>query len=168
VATHFFVTPLVPTFFVDPSVLVFQRINDTDGWNVEWALVCEKDQGAIVYRNATWKAEVGCWLSQCGNSALPVPVVEVSVGTEISLANLPFSVNFFLALENYLQHQLKSPCRLSMYCHKILRIRLTLLGFGGTEILEKQLPSCVQWPWHLQQGAWTMPVLGGLLRFVGL
>ena len=85
VATHFFVTPLVPTFFVDPSVLVFQRINDTHGWNVEWALVCGKDHGAFVYRNATWKAKVGCWLSQCGNSAVPVPVVEVSVGTEISL-----------------------------------------------------------------------------------
>ncbi|KAG0582764.1 hypothetical protein KC19_3G084200 [Ceratodon purpureus] len=75
VATHFFVTPLVPTFYAEPSALIFQRINDTHGWDFERALLCEEN-GAIVYRNATWKAEVGCWLSQCGNSAVPVSVVE--------------------------------------------------------------------------------------------
>lgn len=84
-ATHFFVAPPFPTFVVNRGGLDFHRINGTHGWVVERALVCEED-GAVVYRNATWKAEVGCWFSQCGSSAIAVPVVEVSVGTLSSLA----------------------------------------------------------------------------------
>ena len=80
VATHFFVTPLFPTFYVDSSALVFQRINDTHGWNPKPALECDMKHGAVVYRNATWKTQVGCWLSQCDNSAVLIPVVEVSGG----------------------------------------------------------------------------------------
>ncbi|KAG0618214.1 hypothetical protein M758_4G047000 [Ceratodon purpureus] len=72
VAVNFFVAPIVPTFPVDSSALIFQRINGTDA---ERFLPCKK-HGAVVYRNATWKPDVGCWLSQCGNSAIPVPVVE--------------------------------------------------------------------------------------------
>ncbi|XP_024372401.1 uncharacterized protein [Physcomitrium patens] len=76
VATHLFVTPLVPTFSVDPNALVIHRINGTYEWNAERDRSCEKEHGAVVYRNATWKADVGCWLSQCGNSSFPIPVVE--------------------------------------------------------------------------------------------
>lgn len=76
VAVRFFVAPLVPT---GSHVLVFQRINGTLGWDVERALKCEEEAGAVVFRDAKWKAEVGCWLSKCGDSAVPIAVVEVSV-----------------------------------------------------------------------------------------
>lgn len=73
VAVHFFVAPLVPATF--SGDLLFHRIN---GGDVERALKCiEEERGAVIFRKATWKADVGCWLSLCGNPE-PVPVVEVS------------------------------------------------------------------------------------------
>lgn len=86
VAMHFFLAPMVPTFYSGGSRgLVFHRINGTYGWDAERALNCEEEEnGALVYRNATWKAEVGCWLSQYANSTVPIPVVEVSVVGNLS------------------------------------------------------------------------------------
>ena len=91
VAVHFFVPSLVPTFSEDSGGLVFHQIDGTYWWGGERPLTCKK-HGAIVYRNATWKAEVGCWLSQCGNSAIPIPVVEVSVGKSLSCWPSSFSL----------------------------------------------------------------------------
>lgn len=71
VAVHFFVAPLVPTTF--SGDLLFHRIN---GGDVERALKCiEEERGAVIFRKATWKADVGCWLSLCGNPE-SIPVVE--------------------------------------------------------------------------------------------
>jgi hypothetical protein len=86
VAVHFLVAPLVPTnFFMGSSgALVFQ-LNGTDG---DQSLTC-KHHGAIVYRNAPWKPEVGCWLSQCGNFVVPIPLVEVRMAIPL-LAILAF------------------------------------------------------------------------------
>lgn len=39
---------------------------------------CQRmNQGAVVFQNASWKAEVGCWLNQCHahTSSFPVPEV---------------------------------------------------------------------------------------------
>lgn len=35
--------------------------------------------GAVVYRNASWKSEIGQWLSSCDAVAKEVDIIEVSI-----------------------------------------------------------------------------------------
>lgn len=39
--------------------------------------------GAVVYRNASWKAEIGQWLSSCDAVATEVDIIEVSLVFDI-------------------------------------------------------------------------------------
>lgn len=79
---HFFFAPFMPSFMYDSSnAPKLARIGGT-------TLACEMGEGSAssppVFRNATWRAEIGCWLSRCDQSTNPVPVAEVSHLTTIA------------------------------------------------------------------------------------
>jgi len=79
-ALHMFGTPRLLSFTGDSRVLLFRR---TDGWEGERALKCDPkgtEEEGFGVRQATWKADVGCWLSVCGNSTVTIPVLEVRGG----------------------------------------------------------------------------------------
>lgn len=73
---QFFGTPRLPSFSGDSRALLFRRI---DGWEGERAFKCDPkgtEEEAFGVWEATWKADVGCWLSVCGNSTVAIPVLE--------------------------------------------------------------------------------------------
>lgn len=88
---HLFLGPVVPSF---DSIIVRQAQNLSGPTNdsitqvtkdLSQSLVVAFDRrfpadshGAVVYRNASWKAEIGQWLSSCDAVAKEVDVIEVS------------------------------------------------------------------------------------------
>lgn len=93
---HFFFAPLMPSFMYDSSSAPkLARI----GGNTN--LVCEMGGGSAasppVFRNATWRAEIGSWLSRCDQSANPVPVAEVSNLATIAWSLWNFAVILFFS-----------------------------------------------------------------------
>lgn len=93
---HFFFAPLMPSFIHDSSnAPKLARIGGNSYSST--TLACEVGGGSAssppVFRNATWRAEIGSWLSRCDQSANPVPVAEVS-----NLATIAWSLWNFPAL----------------------------------------------------------------------
>lgn len=93
---HFFFAPLMPSFMHDSSnAPKLARISGNSYRST--TLACEVGGGSAssppVFRNATWRAEIGSWLSRCDQSANPVPVAEVS-----NLATIAWSLWNFAAL----------------------------------------------------------------------
>ncbi|RWW01347.1 hypothetical protein BHE74_00030930 [Ensete ventricosum] len=90
-AIHVFLSPLFPSsldFFgarqSSASCAPFNASSDhgrTERWDdVEWGARFPADShGAVTYRGAPWKAEIGRWLSGCGSALATVQVVEVLV-----------------------------------------------------------------------------------------
>ncbi|CAL9096141.1 unnamed protein product [Musa acuminata var. zebrina] len=87
-AIHMFLSPIFPSsldFFGarqnSASCAPFNASSDhgrTERWDdVEWGARFPADShGAVAYRGAPWKAEIGRWLSGCGSALATVQVVE--------------------------------------------------------------------------------------------
>jgi len=89
---HLFLGPVVPSF---DSITVRQAQNLCGPSNESISQVTKNSSqslvvvafdrrfpadshGAVVYRNASWKAEIGQWLSSCDAVAKEVDIIEVS------------------------------------------------------------------------------------------
>lgn len=86
---HLFLGPVVPSF---DSISVRQAQNLRGPSNESITQVTKEEpvvafdrrfpadlHGAVVYRNASWKAEIGQWLSSCDAVAKEVDIIEVSI-----------------------------------------------------------------------------------------